>query len=120
MYSFTFALLPLFLSSVSTSPAPKPAAAAVAGPAPTPAPEFIPTPTIEERDLASDVESVASAASDYAGSVLSSLGTAVPSYVSDGVLPFFQGLPTGTAVESSLGTNDTAIAALPTEVLNIP
>ena len=37
-----------------------------------------------------------------------------------GVPNFFQDFPSGSAVQSSLGINDTDLAALPTQVLNLP
>ena len=52
--------------------------------------------------------------------VFSELGTAIPSYVQDGLLPGLQGLPTGSQVMSSAGARSTDIDALPTQVLNIP
>ena len=53
-------------------------------------------------------------------SVLSALGSDIPSYVASGVPNFFQGFPTGADVQSSLGLDDSQVAALPTQVLNIP
>ena len=61
------------------------------------------------RDLAGDVSSI-----------LASLGSDIPSYVASGVPNFFQRFPNGDAVVSSLGLDDSQIAALPTQVLNIP
>ncbi|KAA6413534.1 MAG: hypothetical protein FRX48_03280 [Lasallia pustulata] len=61
--------------------------------------------------------------SDLAGdvsSILGGLGSDIPSYVASGIPNFFQGFPTGDAVKSSLGLDDSQIAALPTQVLNIP
>lgn len=52
-------------------------------------------------------------------SILSNLGSDVPSYVASGIPNFFQGFPTGDAVKSSLGIDDKELAALPTQVLNI-
>jgi hypothetical protein len=54
------------------------------------------------------------------GSILDGLGSAIPSYVASGVPNFFQDFPTGTAVQSSLGLSDDDMAALPTQVLNLP
>lgn len=116
---YCLALLASF-SLINASPAPRPAAIAEAGAQPTPAPEYLPTKTLQDRGIVSDLSSAASAASVYAGSLLSSLGTNLPAYVSDGVLPGLQGLPTGSAIQSSLGMNDGDVAALPTQVLNIP
>jgi hypothetical protein len=51
--------------------------------------------------------------------VLSSLGSGLPSWVASGIPAYFQGLPTGDAVASSLGLKSSDLAALPTNVLNI-
>lgn len=53
-------------------------------------------------------------------SVLSDLGSAIPSYVASGVPNFFQDFPTGDRVKERLGLSDADIDALPTQVLNIP
>ncbi|TKA21817.1 hypothetical protein B0A50_08579 [Salinomyces thailandicus] len=52
-------------------------------------------------------------------SVLNFLGSDLPSYVASGIPQFFHGLPTGDSVKSSLGIGDSALAAQPTNVLNI-
>ncbi|KAG9239140.1 hypothetical protein BJ875DRAFT_366295 [Amylocarpus encephaloides] len=71
------------------------------------------TPTrVEERDILDSITGLGS----YLGSVLGTF----PSYVASGVPQFFQGLPTGTAVQSSLGISSSDLAATPTQVLNIP
>lgn len=57
---------------------------------------------------------------DNANSVLSDLGSNVPSYVASGVPNFFQGFPVGDDVRKSIGLDDSQIDALPTSVLNIP
>ncbi|KAI9812567.1 MAG: hypothetical protein M1827_004556 [Pycnora praestabilis] len=113
-------LSPLFLALlpfVSASPAALPAAAAAANAKPqiTPSPiESVPTRTYKHRrDILSDLTGDVS-------SVLGSLGSDIPSYVASGVPNFFQGFPSGSAVESSLGIDSTQLAALPTQVLNIP
>jgi len=98
------------------SPAPIPAAAAAAKhPMITPSPsEWSPTKTSKSRrGVVSDLEG-------DINSVLSALGSNIPSYVASGVPNFFQDFPTGDKVKSSLGLNDSQIAALPTQVLNIP
>ena len=64
-------------------------------------------------DVASDLDS-------YVNSVFSDLGSAIPSYVSNGLLPGLQGLPTGSDVASSVGISSSDLAASPTQVLNIP
>lgn len=101
------------LSIASASPAPT-AFANVAPPDPvvTASPvEHNPSPIVG-RDILSDVES-------DVGNVLSGLGSGLPSWVASGVPNFFQGFPTGDAVLSSLGLDSTALAAIPTNVLNI-
>lgn len=81
----------------------------------TPSPsQWDPTKTLKSRrgvisDLAGDV-----------GSVLAGLGSDIPSYVASGIPNFFQDFPTADKVQSSLGLDDSQIAALPTQVLNIP
>lgn len=71
------------------------------------------TPTWKHRrDILSDVDS-------DINSVLSGLGSDLPSWVASGVPNFFQGFPTGDAVVSSLGLQSSDLAALPTNVLNI-
>lgn len=80
----------------------------------TPSPaSWDPTKTHKKRgvisDLAGDVDSI-----------LSGLGSDIPSYVASGVPNFFQGFPTGADVQTSLGLNDSQVKALPTQVLNIP
>ncbi|KAG9539977.1 hypothetical protein KCV01_g26118, partial [Aureobasidium melanogenum] len=64
------------------------------------------------RNILSDIQS-------DVGSVLSGLGSDLPSWVASGVPNFFQGFPTGDAVVSSLGLNDSQVSALPTQVLNL-
>ncbi|KAL8794676.1 MAG: hypothetical protein Q9195_002751 [Heterodermia aff. obscurata] len=88
----------------------------------TPSPSLQdPTRTVKlRRGVVSDIKSHLSGAESkiagYVGSELSGL----PSYVASGVPNFFQNFPTGDAVKSSLGLDDSQIAALPTQVLNIP
>lgn len=64
-------------------------------------------------DLTSDLDS-------YVNSIFSDLGTAIPSYVSNGLLPNLENLPTGSAVASSVGVSSSDLATTPTQVLNIP
>lgn len=96
-----------------------PVVAAIPAPAPhpmvTPAPALSPRyrQAVAERDLISDADS-------YVHSVLTGFGSDISSYVASGVPQFFQGLPTGTQVQSSLGISDSDLAALPTQVLNVP
>ncbi len=103
-------LLLTALSLVEASPYAEPGAVPVAAPQPvgTPSPvQQLPSKT--RRDLTDDISSV-----------LGSLGSNIPSYVAEGVANFFQDLPLPDAVKSSLGVDDEQLAALPTEVLNIP
>ena len=61
--------------------------------------------------------------SDMSGdihSVLGSLGSNIPSYVASGIQQWWEEIPTGSAVMSSLSLNDSQTQALPTQVLNIP
>jgi hypothetical protein len=67
---------------------------------------------LEERDVFDSVKGLES----YLTSVIGTF----PSYVASGVPNFFQGFPTGTAVQSSLGINNDDLDAIPTQVLNIP
>ncbi|KAJ9611238.1 hypothetical protein H2200_004421 [Cladophialophora chaetospira] len=64
-------------------------------------------------DLTSDLDS-------YVNSIFSGLGSAIPSYVSNGLLPGLQGLPTGSDVAKTVGVSSSDLAASPTQVLNIP
>jgi hypothetical protein len=105
---FCLAVLPL----VWASPSPRPAPAALPLAAPHPLPTASPvehTPSKTRRDLR-----------DSISSVLGSLGSSIPSYVAEGVADFFQNIPSGSAVQSSLGLDSSQLAALPTQVLNIP
>ncbi|KAI9738790.1 MAG: hypothetical protein M1834_008297 [Cirrosporium novae-zelandiae] len=80
----------------------------------TPAPvNWSPSKTLERRGIYSDLTA-------DLGSIFSSLGSAIPSYVASGVPNYFQDLPSGTAVQSSLGINDDDLKASPTAVLNMP
>ena len=107
-------MLPVALASPAL---PKPAAIA-------PPPEYpliTPSPVVREstrtykhrRDIFSDV-------AGNVHSILNELGSDIPTYVASGVANFFQDFPTGDRVKSSLGLDDSQIAALPTQVLNIP
>jgi hypothetical protein len=111
--SFFLLALPL----VAASPAPIPVAQ------PIPAPTGValrPTRTQQRRGIVSDISSLADAAATDISSVLSGLGSAIPSYVASGVPNFFQDFPTGDKVQSSLGLSDAQVSALPLQVLNIP
>ncbi|MCJ1310866.1 hypothetical protein MMC25_004534 [Agyrium rufum] len=116
-------IVPVFASPALIVSAPH---YAVEHPMITPAPNaYDPTRTYQyRRDVVSDVTSAIGAAASDVGadvdSILSELGSAIPSYVASGVPNFFQGFPTGGDVQSSLGLSDGDVDALPTQVLNIP
>ncbi|KAF2402433.1 hypothetical protein EJ06DRAFT_574290 [Trichodelitschia bisporula] len=98
------------LHGVAASPAPLPHPVAAPQPQITPfRVQYEPTKTLERRDIFSKLES-------KVGSVLGSF----PSYVASGIPNFFQDFPTGDKVASSLGIDDQQLAALPTQVLNLP
>lgn len=78
-------------------------------------PMITPAPALSKRDLERRVD-----VGSYLGSVFSSLGSDVSSFVASGVPQFFNELPTGTAVESSLGISTSDLAASPTQALNVP
>ncbi|KAI0882649.1 uncharacterized protein GGS22DRAFT_47443 [Annulohypoxylon maeteangense] len=78
-------------------------------------PMITPAPDLKNRIVERDFDAV-----DYVHSLITSLGSDVSSYVASGVPQFFQDLPSGTAVESSLGINSSDLAATPTQVLNLP
>jgi hypothetical protein len=76
--------------------------------------ELVPTRTLQARgNILSKLEGGVT-------SVLSALGSGIPAYVASGVPNFFQDFPTGDKVQSSLGINSSQLAALPTNVLNLP
>lgn len=72
---------------------------------------------VERRDI---LDKIASGVDGIAKSWGSVLGTDLPSFFTEGIPGWFEGLPTGTAVMSSLGINDDDLAAIPTSVLNVP
>lgn len=94
------------------------AVVALAAPAPEPVPHpmVTPAPSLKERELAERAIDPGS----YINSLVNGIGSGVSSYVVSGVPQFFQDFPTGDKVESSLGIGDDAIAAKPTQVLNVP
>jgi hypothetical protein len=104
------ALLLALVPQVLAAPAP------IEGELP-PDPVITPGPTLTDR-TPSPVDK--RGVTDFIGSIISDLGSAIPSYVASGVPNFFQGFPTGDAVASSLGVSSSDLAALPTQVLNIP
>lgn len=69
-----------------------------------------------ERGVISDITSDLGAVTSYVASLVGSY----PGYIASGVPNFFQDFPTGSSVQSSLGLSDDDLAALPTNVLNIP
>ncbi|KAG9668502.1 hypothetical protein KCU99_g7750, partial [Aureobasidium melanogenum] len=108
----------LLYSLASASPAPTPRriyqAEALAAQVTGSPVDLSPSRTDEKlrRNILSDIQS-------DTGSVLSGLGSDLPSWVASGVPNFFQGFPTGDAVVSSLGLDDAQVSALPTQVLNL-
>lgn len=114
-FIFFLALFPYVAASRIDRDLPRPAAVrAQEEPLITPSPAiWDPTKTYKSRrDILSDFQS-------DVGGILSDLGN-IPSYVASGVPNFFQDFPTGDKVKSSLGIDDDQVAALPTQVLNIP
>lgn len=125
MFSFhrllLLVLLPCSPTAIASTLPRKSAAPAVAGeqqPLITPSPAaWSPTRTYKERrDIFDDLKSKAE---EEIGDVLSHLGN-VPAYVASGIPNFFQDFPGVDQVRSSLGINDDQVAALPTQVLNVP
>ena len=94
----------------------KPAPALPDHPLVTPAPasaHWRPTQTIKRRGIVDDIK-------NDVNSVLSGLGSNIPSFVASGIPNFFQDFPTKDKVQSSLGIDDDQVRALPTQVLNVP
>lgn len=73
-----------------------------------------------QRDIIDSITSLGSRADSYLHSVLTALGSGIPSYVTEGILPGQVNLPTGSQVLSSANISSSDVAALPTQVLNIP
>ncbi|KAL9602093.1 MAG: hypothetical protein Q9219_002089 [cf. Caloplaca sp. 3 TL-2023] len=114
LYTTLLAYIPLAVASAVA--APTPAVVVQRHPLITPSPTLRDpvTRTVHRRrgildDLKGDVNSV-----------LSDLGSNIPSYVASGVPNFFQDFPVGDDVRESLGIDDSQVSALPTSVLNIP
>ncbi|RDA84020.1 hypothetical protein CP532_2916 [Ophiocordyceps camponoti-leonardi (nom. inval.)] len=105
----------LLCGVASCSPTPtsaaSPATLAMATPPPTLAPTM--APRIEARGLGSKAASYLSSLADEAGSKVSS-------FANSGILDFPFGFPTGSEVLKSADVSETGLAALPTEVLNLP
>lgn len=94
------------LPFISASPAPLAAAVVPEQPLITPAPGLVPTKTSnEKRGIISDLE----------GQVSSLFASASADYAS-----IFSGFPSAGDVQSKLGLDSSQVAALPTQVLNIP
>ena len=93
--------------------------ASLAAAVPAAQPVITPPPTLDRRALdrleGRDVD-----VGSYLGGVFSSLGSDVSSFVASGVPQYFNDLPSGTAVESSLGISSEDLAASPTLALNVP
>jgi len=90
---------------------------ALVTPAPTPTRAVYAAYPGAKRGIISDITSELDS---YVNSVFSELGTAIPSYVSNGLLPNLQNLPTGSEVLSSASISSSDLAPTPTQVLNIP
>lgn len=75
-------------------------------------PEPTAAPVLIERNVLDDVET-------YVDGIISDVASKVSSLVDSDILDF-HGLPTGTAVEKTLGISDGDLDAKPTQVLNIP
>jgi len=116
---FRSLLLPASLCALVAAiptPSPQPDAHPVAPQAAVITPsavEYHPSRTWKSRrDILSDVDG-------DINSVLNVLGSDIPSYVASGIPQYFENLPTGDAVASSLGLDSSQLAALPTNVLNV-
>lgn len=106
------------------------AALASATPTATPAPDafaayqpvITPAADLQRRQALSSLTSAVGSVASNAGSavtgdissILTAVGSGLPSYVASGVLPL-EGLPTAGAVQSSLNLSDDAVKALPTQ-----
>ncbi|EUC49511.1 hypothetical protein COCMIDRAFT_33147 [Bipolaris oryzae ATCC 44560] len=70
-----------------------------------------------QRDIIDDIKS---GVGGYAQSLGSVLGSDLPSFFTEGIPAWFEGLPTGSQVLKSLDIGDDDLASKPTQVLNIP
>lgn len=115
---FLLPCLPGAVASALPAKSARPALAAEQQPIITPSPaSWHPTQTYKvRRDIFDDLKSKAE---EKIGDVLSDLGN-VPGYVASGIPNFFQDFPGVEQVRSSLGIDDDQLAALPTQVLNVP
>jgi hypothetical protein len=76
------------------------------------------TPTrLAPRGIISKIESKIE---NLFSSKLEELGQAIPSLIANGIPEILHHMPHGSAIESSLGLQPTQLAALPTQVLNLP
>lgn len=96
----------------------RPVAAADQQPLITPSP-VLRNPTRTYRVRRGILDDLKDKAKEETDEVLSDLGN-VPGYVASGIPNFFQDFPAGDKVQSSLGIDDDQLAALPTQVLNVP
>lgn len=112
---------PVF-SSPTRLPGIVPVRAAAEHPLITPSPSLNdPTRTVKlRRGIISDIKSGFHVAESKVEGVIGSELSGLPTYVASGVANFFQDFPTGDKVQSSLGLDDDQVAALPTQVLNVP
>ncbi|ROW10657.1 hypothetical protein VPNG_05117 [Cytospora leucostoma] len=94
--------------------------ASLAAVVPVAQPVITPPPILDERALERLQQRGLDDVGSYLGSVFSSLGSGVSSFVASGVPQYFNDLPTGTKVESSLGISSSDVAASPTLALNVP
>ncbi|KAI0967970.1 hypothetical protein F4678DRAFT_229766 [Xylaria arbuscula] len=85
-----------------------------------PQPLITQAPSVEERNEAFVRRDLDLDPGSYIGSLISSLGSGVSSYVASGIPQYFQDFPVGDKVESSLGIDDNDLKATPTQVLNVP
>ena len=99
----------------ATQPATAVAAAPLVTPTPTATLAIYGDGELRRRDIPFTSE-----LASYVGGLFSELGSAIPSYVTDGLFPGLQNLPTGSKVLSSVGAKSTDLDAIPTSVLNIP
>lgn len=76
---------------------------------PAPDPRITPTPTVDRRQF-----------TGVPASVTSIFGSAIPSDAAGGILPAWLTMPSDDQIKEQLGLNDTAIAQLPVQVMNIP
>lgn len=95
-------------------------AAGLAAAVPAPHPMITPAPVLTARDLERLERRLNLDPASYLDSVFKSLGSGVSSFIASGVPQFFNDLPTGTAVESSLGIKSSDLDASPTQALMVP